>query len=368
MVFASAVALATACTYVEVPYAAAENRTGAHLIGRTMELGAVGGMAYTVDLVPAVGPASTYAYVGAVGTIELGGLKIKVVTDGLNEVGLSVSVLVLDESEYEEAQAGVEALLSDDVPPVLLAGCGDVACALRKLASSRVVLGPVFEASGMKGHWALADASGRSVVVEYLRGQRMVHENFARVLTNDPPLEWHLRNLNGFSALTPGWPSQNDFLRVDTQSPAGVVPRPVGHGWNLLGLPGDLSPPARFVRMFFLRGYALQHSPPAGFGEAVALGTALLNHVFIPLGAVALNPELGQADALEYTPYGLLKSPVDKKFLFRGYGNTQWRMVDLAAADLSKPMSWPVEDGSQGVLDVTPRRPSAAVAETRDLV
>ena len=36
------------------------------------------------------------------------------------------------------------------------------------------------------------------------------------------------------------------------------VPAPIGHGYNLLGLPGDGSPPSRFVRAFFLRGYGLR--------------------------------------------------------------------------------------------------------------
>ena len=29
--------------------------------------------------------------------------------------------------------------------------------------------------------------------------------------------------------------------------------QPVGHGFNLVGMPGDYSPPSRFVRPFYLR-------------------------------------------------------------------------------------------------------------------
>jgi len=97
-------------------------------------------------------------------------------------------------------------------------------------------------------HWAIADTSGRSIIVEYLEGQRMVYENHPRVMTNDPDIRWHWRNLNTYVNLNPHYPWQNDILQVKTDADIGAVPRPIGHGWNLFGLPGlagfedDLSP------------------------------------------------------------------------------------------------------------------------------
>ena len=40
------------------------------------------------------------------------------------------------------------------------------------------------------------------------------------------------------------------------------VPKVMGHGFNTFGLPGDPSPPSRFVKMFFERQIALTNSPP----------------------------------------------------------------------------------------------------------
>merc|ERR1712100_406242 len=109
-------------------------------------------------------------------------------------------------------------------------------------------------------HWALADAAGRSIVLEYIDGKRVVYENTPRVLTNDPPLDWHWRNLDAYVNLNSEYPHQNDFLATDTE--IGTVPRPIGNGWNLAGMPGDSSPPSRYVQLFYLRGYALKTAPP----------------------------------------------------------------------------------------------------------
>ena len=231
-------------------------------------------------------------------------------------------------------------------------------------------------------HWAIADTSGRSIIVEYLEGQRMVLENHPRVMTNDPDIRWHWRNLNTYVNLNPHYPWQNDILQIKTDADIGAVPRPIGHGWNLFGLPGqasfeddlcsifhpkwarwsnksrmilqrqrwawygllrwsstaqgDSSPPSRFVRLFYLRGYALQSRAMTSFREAVVLGTGLLNNVFLPVGPVAGNPR-EPGDGPELTDYGVLKSCQEKVMLIRGYVNSQWRKIDLkrCLADLA---------------------------------
>ena len=93
-------------------------------------------------------------------------------------------------------------------------------------------------------------------------------------------------------------------------------------------LPGDSSPPSRFVRLFYLRGYALQSRAMTSFQEAVVLGTGLLNNVFLPVGPVAGNPR-EPGDGPELTDYGVLKSCQEKVMLIRGYVNSQWRKIDL---------------------------------------
>merc|ERR1712232_803731 len=178
---------------------------------------------------------------------------------------------------------------------------------------------------------AITDATGRSVAVEYLDGQRVVYENTPRVMTNDPDMHWQWRNLNTYTNLSPNFPHQNDFLQVQTA--VGAVPKAIGHGWNLFGLPGDSSPPSRFVNLFYLREYAvnvlsqktrqsvrkpsLRHgssrrmpsTQAVSIDDAIVLGTDLMDRVVIPFGTVAENREEPFLDAYDFTDYDVLKIP-----------------------------------------------------------
>lgn len=78
------------------------------------------------------------------------------------------------------------------------------------------------------------------------------------------------------------------------------VPQPIGHAYNVLGIPGDGSPPARFIRAFYMRGYSMLLSPPKDLNTTLILGQELLNAVYKPLGTI---PRSSPTDPLETTPY-----------------------------------------------------------------
>ena len=111
--------------------------------------------------------------------------------------------------------------------------------------------------------------------------------------------------------LQASWP--HSTATVHTSS--GPIPRTVGHGWNLAGIPGDYSPPSRFVRLFYLRQFALLEKE-LSVEEAIAVGTGLVNNVHIIKGTVAGEHP---TSAPEYTTFSVIKVPSSKSFLFRGY-------------------------------------------------
>jgi len=351
----SCLPLAWSCSYVEIPFPSKAGSNGtAFMIGRTMELGNLfGKMSYVIETVPTHVSGGKYGYVAPMNVCGYPHLNTKVANEGMNEVGLTISALAFDQSAYEAPLAGSTEIAPEDVVANILAQCDSVDSALDYLASVRVVAKSVLDKMQVL-HWAIHEPSGRSVVVEYLEGRRVIYENAPRVLTNDPDLTWQWRNLNTYSNLNPTFPHQNDFLQVEAGHGVGSVPRAVGHGWNLFGMPGDSSPPSRFARLFYLRGYALNTQKMTDESDAVVLGTALLNNVFIPYGVVPPDPKkVPGVDRPEYTPYGILKVPAEKKILLRAYRNSQWRLIDLNRVDFSKAQSWPLEDGSLGIEDIT---------------
>jgi len=187
-------------------------------------------------------------------------------------------------------------------------------------------------------------------VIEYLDGVLHVHNNSVGVLTNDPDFSWHLRNLNNYVGLDTNWPIQPFHAQTDV----GVVPRSVGHGFNLHGIPGDTSPPGRFVKLFYLKEYARMGVPARSLDEGVVMVSGLLNSVMITKGTVAKDTDVTPKETtFEFTQYSVLKVPQQRKLYFKTYKNTQWKLVHLDKLDLAKPASMPLDDGSLGVRDVS---------------
>eukprot|EP00442_Polarella_glacialis_P037564 CAMPEP_0115068406 /NCGR_PEP_ID=MMETSP0227-20121206/11953_1 /TAXON_ID=89957 /ORGANISM="Polarella glacialis, Strain CCMP 1383" /LENGTH=374 /DNA_ID=CAMNT_0002454631 /DNA_START=41 /DNA_END=1167 /DNA_ORIENTATION=+ len=340
---------------VAFPWQAAEFHGISHRAN--MELGNIlGRTSYSIEAIPATSVGGKYGSVALVNHLKVvGPVAMKVIFEGMNEKGLTVSAQSLTESVYEEGSAqGKNDVSALDLAAQLLSTCDSVEQSLKFVESVSVIAPAWLEALKLSKegvlHWAITDPTGRSVVLEYLQGRRVVHDNGPRVMTNDPNLEWQWRNLNTYSNLNPSFPHQNDFLGVYTNDEVGVVPRAVGHGWNLFGMPGDTSPPSRFVRLFYLRGYALHASPLSGWEDE--LFWAPLSST-TPFGSVARDAAQAPVDQPEYTPYGILKIPGELKMLVRGYRNSQWRQIDLSKLDLTQAQSWPLEDGSLGIQDIT---------------
>ena len=122
-------------------------------------------------------------------------------------------------------------------------------------------------------------------------------------------------------------------------------------------MPGDFSPPGRFVRLFYLRQYAMLRAPPTSLNESIGLAIGLLSNVFINQGTVASEKP---TTPLELTQYSVLKLSAARQFLFRDYASSRWKLVRLSELDFTPAQpagapsrSMPVTDGTLGVEDVT---------------
>jgi choloylglycine hydrolase len=279
-------------------------------------------------------------------------------TEGMNEKGLTISCQTHREAVYPSAPGtGSKAICFADFAGWVLGNFATVADLKTALTTDFDIVGPdklLPVSSSLFLHWAVDDAVGGHIVVEVIEGVLRIHNNTVGTMTNDPEYSWHLRNLNNFASLSPRWPTGGKGISVETE--VGTVPQAVGHGLNLFGLPADFSPPSRFVKLFFLRQYAMLNKPPTNLNETIALATGILNSVFINLGTVA-----HETDELsyEYTQWSVLKLPQRKEFLLKDYNNQQWRRLRLDAIDFNKgaaEFSMLVKEGTLGVLDITPGR------------
>jgi len=260
------------------------------------------------------------------GVVGLNALQKPIYTDGFNEKGLSVSVLYLpgyaEYQAYDPKQAG-ESLDPVDLSMWLLTNFMTVDEVRKGLPKVRVVPVPVKELGGTPAplHFLVSDATGKTVVIEYTKGERHIYDNPVGVLTNAPEFPWHLTNLSNYLGLQPQpWkPVKVGDLEV----------KPLGAGTGMLGLPGDFSPPSRFVRAVALRNTVR----PLANGEDAALEAfRILNSFDIPLGAV----DAPGKDIMGSTIWTSAMDTKALRYYFRTQHNSRLRVVDLKAVDLAK--------------------------------
>ena len=278
------------------------------------------------------------------GFVAVNALGLDIAVDGVNKAGLAVGALLLPGfAGYQKASpADAERAVGQPfVASWMLSSFATVA-EVKQALPGIVVFDDQVKGVSFPLHWGVHDASGGSIVVEYVGGELRVHDNPVGVLTNSPPFDWHMTNLRNYLNLT--------RLNVESLDLGGYELQPLGQGTGLLGLPGDYTPPHRFVRTVALT-YAALPTKDASAGANLAFH--LLNAVDIPLGAVA-DESKGKKLSSDYTQWVTVRDVTNRALYFRTYDDLSVRKVELAKLDLaaSKIAHIPMAGGT-GVVDVT---------------
>lgn len=211
--------------------------------------------------------ASLYGYVGmAVQQPEF-------VVDGTNEAGLSAALFYFpnygEYRPYNEMDADIS-LADFQVVSWILSRFSTIDQVKEAVNNVRIIN---IDPSASTVHWRITEPSGRQVVMEIVDGVPNFYENEVGVLTNSPGFEWQMTNLNNYVNLRPGGAGPTDFGPIEL--------RAFGSGSGFLGLPGDFTPPSRFVRAAFLKTYSLQQ--PMAY-DTVQQAFHILNNFDVPLG------------------------------------------------------------------------------------
>jgi choloylglycine hydrolase len=197
-----------------------------------------------------------------------------------------------------------------------------------------------FDPSEVKGlptppwlHLVLTDRSGDSIVVEFVKGQMMIHDNLAGVLTNAPTYDWHLNNVRNYLSLT------STATAAVTVNNINVTE--LGQGGGLMGLPADYTPPSRFVRATYLKHFTYK---PNNSSEAMQAADHILNNVDIPNG-VARSSD-GKQVFSDYTQWVNLKDLKNNRMKIANYSNrTNFIEIDLNQVFKSgKSKTWLVDN------------------------
>ena len=247
------------------------------------------------------------------------------VVEGVNEAGLSAGLFFFPGyGEYPDYKADEKASCISDMQLVtwILSSFDSIDALKEGICAVKVVsldprVGTV--------HWRISEAGGRVVVLEYKDGKPCFYENPLGVLTNSPGFEWHITNLANYVNLHPG--AAESFSMAE-----GLTVKPLGGGSAMLGLPGDFTPPSRFIRAAFFSASAPVW--PDAF-STVLQAFHILNNFDIPIGAQFSDgnvPE-GLPAATQFTSATDL---ANLKFYYRTCWNSNLRCIDLKTIDFRK--------------------------------
>ena len=260
---------------------------------------------------------SLYGYAG------LAAAEPEFIIDGTNEAGLSAALFYFPNyGEYQPYnQADKDISLADfQVVSWILSRFSTIDQVKAAINNVRIIN---VDPSASTVHWRITEPNGRQVVLEIVNGAPNFYENEVGVLTNSPGFPWQMSNLNNYVNLYPGNAGPTKFGPITLRS--------FGSGSGFLGLPGDFTPPSRFVRAAFLKTYSLVQDNAQ---DAVEQAFHILNNFDVPLG---IQFATGQApnNMPSATQWTIATDLKNMKIYYHTMYNRTIRSIDMKNIDFA---------------------------------
>lgn len=166
--------------------------------------------------------------------------------EAVNEKGLGMAGLnFVGNAKYKEMTQGKYNVAQFELIPWVLGQCATVKEAKLLFKKTNIINISFNEEMPLAElHWLIADHDG-AITVESIKDGIKIYDNPVGVLTNNPPFDEQMFNLNNYMHLSAKAPKNyfSDKLQLQAYS----------RGMGALGLPGDLSSQSRFVRVSFVK-------------------------------------------------------------------------------------------------------------------
>lgn len=247
--------------------------------------------------------------------------------DGVNEKGLVCGLLYFPNyANYSDAAtADPETALAPWTFCSWALSLFQTVDEVRNATSAISVVGLTLSAPGfseeLPAHWTLHDATGKSIVVEPVEQTLKVYDNPFRAMTNAPEFPWHVTNIANYVKLSP--------YNAPPLELAGQVIQSFGEGSGWLGLPGDMTPPSRFIRAIAGSMTSVEIGSNST-DTAVRLVEHIMNDFDIPQAMIRDNA----TDVADYTQWTTIADLQTCKYYVKTYNDQMLQSVDLFKFDL----------------------------------
>lgn len=259
------------------------------------------------------------------GNVGLAVVQKEFMAEGLNEAGLSAGLFYFPRyGKYKTYDPEQNAQTLSDLQVVnwILSQFSTIDEVKAAIETVRIVS---IDRPGTSStvHWRIGDSQGNQVVLEFIEGVPHFYDNKVGVLTNSPDFPWQVNNLNNYVNLYPG--------SAPAQPLSGITLSSFGAGSGFLGLPGDVTPPSRFVRIAFYKATAPQLSTAE---ETILQSFHILNNFDIPIGiehAKGKSPDIPSA-----TQWTSAIDLTNQKVYYKTAYNNTIRCIDMKQIDFKK--------------------------------
>ena len=311
---------AYACTGITL-----KSRDGNTVLARTIEWGgsdlnsryAIVPRGYTQSSYIPGGTKGGMTFTAKYGFVGLSVEQEEFVAEGLNEEGLSAGLFYFPGyGLYEDYNESLKATSIADLQLVswILGSFKTVDEVIAGLQGVHVV---AIDPRASTAHWRVADPSGRQIVIEIVGKKVNIYDNKLGVLTNSPGFEWQMTNLNNYVNLYPGTAKPKKLGDIQVAS--------FGAGSGFLGIPGDVTPPSRFVRAALYQATA---PVLATADNTVRQRFQILNNFDIPIGIETAEGETA-VNIPSATQWTSATDLTGRKIYYRTMYNSAIRMIDL---------------------------------------
>ncbi len=239
--------------------------------------------------------------------------------DAINEKGLGVAGLnFVGNADYKERVNGKDNITQFEFIPWILSQCSTVKEAKDLIEKMNFLNEPFNDKLPLAQlHWIISD-SKESITVESVKDGIKIYENPVGVLTNNPPFDKQMFELNNYMYLSAKSP-ENTFA-------PGLNLERYSRGMGAIGLPGDLSSQSRFIRVAFTKMNSISGE---GEKESVSQFFHILNSVDQQRGCCEL--EDGKYEITIYTSCCNTNKGI---YYYTTYDNHQITAIDMYKENL----------------------------------
>ncbi|MDD4188104.1 MAG: choloylglycine hydrolase family protein [Bacilli bacterium] len=246
--------------------------------------------------------------------------------DGANEKGLGVATLYFSEYAYydEEIKTDKVSIAHIELVSYLLGNCASVEEVIKALSFIHL-FGITDEVTNSVAplHWIIADKHGNCIVVESTKAGVKIYNNPIGVLANSPNFPWHLTNLRNYYQLSP--------IQLERRIWGNLILTPFGQGAGTFGLPGDFTPPSRFVRLSYIKSFIML---PITNEETLVTCFNAMNSITIPKGVV-----ITKNNTFDYTKYTVFTNLTTGDYYFNTYLNPEIKKKNIFDNNSDKILS-----------------------------